>query len=170
MAKSDSHSPNLPCLSCSSDPESGSSAEFRVISISDAAENSKVLPELHASPLLERSSQCVQHAYRVKDVQQKVPGESDSSNNNWLNGGSIQSEELKTWISNAAEGAKIGLNFAQVIRGNSNFHNPAIFEKMIAYCGIDEFGTQVPGRKALEKHDFYDDISTIQELCMKETD
>lgn len=58
--------------------------------------------------------------------------------------------KLAEWIVSVRKGANYseGRNhsFTKMIRKNKNFHNPAIFEKMISYCKIDEFGTRFTDR------------------------
>ncbi|CAN8072186.1 unnamed protein product [Agarophyton chilense] len=77
---------------------------------------------------------------------------------------------LAEWISSVRKGVSPSENtpsFTKMIRKNKNFHNPAIFAKMISYCNIDEFGTQFKNRKALKKEEFYTEIAEVQDFCMK---
>lgn len=80
------------------------------------------------------------------------------------------SDHLRQWVQTAlANQRESGSSFSDMVRGNRNFRNPAILEKMISYCGIDEFGTQLQPEELLEKYEFYDVIADFQEICAKES-
>lgn len=55
------------------------------------------------------------------------------------------SESLSRWVSEALELREThGLHFTENLRKNARFQNPAICAKMIAYCDLDEYGTNFP--------------------------
>lgn len=78
------------------------------------------------------------------------------------------SEYLKQWVETciAAQNENES-SFLDVVRRNKTFRNPAIMEKMISYCGIDEFGSEAHCQEKLEKNDFYEAIIEFQEICAK---
>lgn len=77
-----------------------------------------------------------------------------------------QLKKIERWIAFVGSSTPERQTFTEIVRRNKNFRNPAIFEKMISYCGIDEFGTNIKGRKPLQEGDFYTDIREIQDMCM----
>lgn len=81
-----------------------------------------------------------------------------------------QPDPLSKWVSSLTSNQKDPDAFLRAIRANKNFHNPAIFEKMIAFCGIDADGTNMKGRRELPADSYYKDVSDIQELYMGATD
>lgn len=82
-----------------------------------------------------------------------------------------QNENLRKWVQcMVPEKRKQGTSFIGMIRKNKNFRNPAIFEKMISYCEIDEFGSHVQGRRELGTAENYLEISEAQERYMQQDD
>lgn len=53
-------------------------------------------------------------------------------------------EDLKKWVSYVLSKRKEGTDFNDKVRRDRNFRNPAILEKMVAYCELHEFGTNMP--------------------------
>lgn len=83
--------------------------------------------------------------------------------------GGISSKSLDEWVQSAVAIQRSGNSFTDMVRKNKNFRNPAIFEKMISYCDIDEFGTELPQDPPLHEHEYYEAIADFQEECMRET-
>lgn len=81
-----------------------------------------------------------------------------------------QTARLTEWVSSAlATEQRSGISFSETVRRNSNFRNPAIYDKMVSFCAIDEFATHIAHRKPLEKFEYYDDLNDLQELLIKDT-
>ena len=53
-------------------------------------------------------------------------------------------EELQQKIQRLHEKMKMGSNMTTIIQKRKDFRNPSIYEKLIAYCGIDEMATNYP--------------------------
>ncbi|PXF48008.1 hypothetical protein BWQ96_02199 [Gracilariopsis chorda] len=134
----------------------GGSEEFTVLNVSKRA-------EVSASTRVDSANAEKKGANRLDEHDL----ESSARANNEVLGGS----RLADWIMSVRKGVKHsdGRNqsFTKMIRKNKNFHNPAIFEKMISYCKIDEFGTRFTHRETLQQGEFYTDISEAQDMCMK---
>jgi len=129
------------------------SEDFHVISVSTTGANgSKAQPE--------------QSGRSGFDVNENNPSSAKVCQNEQK----IVGDRLSQWVTIALDAQQqSGTSFTEVIRDNRNFHNPAIFEKMITYCGIDEFGTHLP--KAVLGHDeYYEAIAALQETKMKEAE
>lgn len=81
----------------------------------------------------------------------------------------FSNEYLTAWVQSVVNAEReLGSRFSEVVRKNKNFQNPAIFDKMVTYCGIDENGTDLPKREALKEFEFYEAIAEFQEVCMHE--
>lgn len=80
----------------------------------------------------------------------------------------ICTKSLEEWVQSATNTQRSGTSFTEMVRRNKNFRNPAIFEKMISYCDIDEFGTELPKDLPLQEHEYYEAIAHFQEECMRE--
>lgn len=76
-------------------------------------------------------------------------------------------KDLEAWVRSAVAAPKSSAGFTEMVRKNKNFRNPAIFEKMISYCNIDEYGTELPAQPPLQEHEYYEEIAKLQEECMK---
>lgn len=80
----------------------------------------------------------------------------------------VRNAKLAKWIQSVATSDSASHpSFTDMLRNNKNFRNPAIFQKMISYCGIDEFGTHFKNTSTLSKGDFYKDICEVQDALMK---
>lgn len=97
-----------------------------------------------------------------------IPNVENADTTNVPDGG-ISSGHLKDWIQSAIYMQQSGASFTDMVRKNKNFRNPAIFEKMISYCNIDEFGTELPPDPPLQEHEYYEAIADFQEVCMRES-
>jgi hypothetical protein len=81
---------------------------------------------------------------------------------------------LKRWVSEAlALRDRHGIRFNNTLRQNVKFHNPAVCAKMIAFCGLDEHGTNASQgsareRPALDPNAYYDVLAERQVKIMEE--
>lgn len=82
---------------------------------------------------------------------------------------SIGGEHLCRWfqemIKNNTKESQ-GDSFLDNVQKNKNFHNPAIFQKMVTHCGIQPLGTNFEHVVPLSKHEYYEEITDLQDLCM----
>lgn len=63
-----------------------------------------------------------------------------------------------------------GLRFEDSLRSNPRFQNPAVCAKMVAFCGLDEYGTGVEGLGVCAKQGgFYDVLSEKQRRAAEES-
>uniref|UniRef100_A0A7S2ZWX0 Uncharacterized protein n=1 Tax=Rhodosorus marinus TaxID=101924 RepID=A0A7S2ZWX0_9RHOD len=66
-------------------------------------------------------------------------------------------KELGEWVDYALSKLKEGVDFNDSVRRNHAFRNPAILEKMVAYCELDEHGTNLPKTSTFAGRDFSKD-------------
>lgn len=63
-----------------------------------------------------------------------------------------------------------GLDLNQEIQSKKAFRNPSIYEKLIDYCGLNEFGTNYPPHIfdpfKWGKESFYDELAKVQKIEM----
>jgi len=63
-----------------------------------------------------------------------------------------------------------GLDLNQEIQSKKSFRNPSIYEKLIDYCGLNEFGTNYPPQIfdpfKWGKESFYDELAKVQKIEM----
>eukprot|EP00177_Eucheuma_denticulatum_P003466 GFKZ01006264.1.p2 GENE.GFKZ01006264.1~~GFKZ01006264.1.p2 ORF type:complete len:179 (+),score=27.09 GFKZ01006264.1:849-1385(+) len=153
-----------------SSSESGSDEDFKIISVSDRPQRasskicapSKVPPVTPADQFITPLES--QRATSAEEGEQNA-GPTDHQR---AHTAIFANNQLTAWVQSAvATQRETGLTFSDMVRRNRNFRNPAIFEKMISFCGIDEFGSELPKRLVLEKGDFYEDIAEFQEVCMQ---
>lgn len=133
--------------------EAGSD-EFRVLSICTH----------RSSPSTRTDSQKDIHSRDQRNSSDEThnAGEDGKSETNFGN------EHLTAWVQsvcNAGGGSES--RFTEVVRRNRNFRNPAIFDKMIKYCGIDENGTELSRREPLQEFEYYEAIAEFQEVCAR---
>jgi hypothetical protein len=124
--------------------------DFRIVSITAALVESvpAVLPAEKQSEL--------EHGYQEECGSRDAPDQK-------LNA-------LEQWIAQALEMRNSrGLCFEKDLRRNARFQNPAICAKMIAFCGLDEHGTNTLPRPAIPDPDtFYDTIAERQRLMSEQ--
>lgn len=82
---------------------------------------------------------------------------------------SIVYKDLDEWVRATVASQKSSTGFTEAVRKNKNFRNPAIFKKMISYCDIDEYGTELPAPPALKEHEYFEAIAAFQEECMRKS-
>jgi HCNGP-like protein len=90
-------------------------------------------------------------------------------------GGSDHLAPLGAWVASALHLRRTqGLRFTENLRHNVKFQNPAVCSKMIAFCGLDEHGTNVkPGdRRASpvleDPSAYYDVLAERQRTIVEE--
>ncbi|XP_023720692.1 SAP30-binding protein isoform X3 [Cryptotermes secundus] len=63
-----------------------------------------------------------------------------------------------------------GLDMNHVIQQRKDFHNPSIYEKLIQFCSINEFGTNYPAHAydplRWGKESFYEELARVQKAEM----
>ncbi|XP_026478049.1 SAP30-binding protein-like [Ctenocephalides felis] len=78
----------------------------------------------------------------------------------------LQNKINKLMINDSRE--KLDMN--KVIQERKDFRNPSIYEKLIPYCGINEFGTNYPPEKydpfRFGKESYYEELSKVQKVEM----
>lgn len=134
--------------------EAGSD-DFRVLSVCPRRDTPSA--QLPCEEGFHRSDQC-RGTDSERDVDDAEKKRTEFSN-----------EYLTTWVQsviNAERGSES--RFSEVVRKNKNFQNPAIFDKMVTYCGIDENGTDLVKLEPLKDSEFYEAIAEFQEVCMHE--
>jgi len=57
-------------------------------------------------------------------------------------GRKIEDLKLLEWFEWATQKRQEGMDFNERMEANKEFRNPAILEKMVAYCDLDEYGTE----------------------------
>ena len=80
-------------------------------------------------------------------------------------------DRLQAWCSKALKARQEGGKcFEKELRTNRNFQNPAIFEKMVAYCGLDQYGSNTKNEKDRKVREdiFFDKIDEKQRRIMNE--
>lgn len=107
-----------------------------------------------------------------EEVNEDIGRISKESENHSLNGTTNDknaddgSNALAAWFETARRmREESGLKFEVDLRKNKNFRNPAIFEKMIAFCDLDQFGSNINGyikKDELDDYQFYDNIAEQQ--------
>lgn len=76
---------------------------------------------------------------------------------------------LDAWVkATLSMSQKSGLQFSESVRANKNFRNPSILQKMIAYCGIDEYASHFD-EEPIAEGDYYDVLAKRQLSWKKET-
>lgn len=69
---------------------------------------------------------------------------------------------LELWVRDALKSREDGnVRLNEEVRKNRNFKNPVILQKMILYCGIDEYATNLPVAP-IKPDEFYDAIAERQ--------
>lgn len=67
-----------------------------------------------------------------------------------------------------------GLDVNKEIQSKKTFRNPSIYEKLIDYCGLNEFGTNYPPHiydpLRWGKESFYDELAKVQKIEMDKRD
>lgn len=150
--------------------ESGSDEDFKIISVSDRPKRAPSKtgasvkgPQVNSSDQIAATVGSERATSAEKEQKNANPTQCERTHAEVF-----ANDQLIAWVQSAVATQKeTGLTFSDMVRRNRNFRNPAIFEKMISFCGIDEFGTELQGRPVLEKGDFYEDIAEFQEVCMQ---
>jgi hypothetical protein len=100
----------------------------------------------------------------------RLPGTRDGVGSPAAGGGA----PLAAWVASALHLRHTqGLRFTENLRHNAKFQNPAVCSKMIAFCGLDEHGTNVkPGdpraSPALDPSAYYDVLAERQRILAEE--
>lgn len=144
-----------------SDPES---EDFRVISVS-----TRKMPKKSSQ---KQSDECSRSFCTGKVLQSVAqPEASGSAETTRINHNSqgLRAHDLILWVQTAnAARRRSESKFSQLIRDNKNFRNPAILEKMVLYCAVSEYGSNLPAAQSRKRHRSYQDIASFQEICMKD--
>eukprot|EP00871_Galdieria_phlegrea_P004740 jgi/Galph1/5267/GphlegSOOS_G3957.1 len=83
-------------------------------------------------------------------------------------GGKRPIDNLSEWVKWAFSKLQQGVDFNERMRMNKEFRNPGILEKMVAYCELNELGTnfrkEVFDPMAYDSSEYYDELAEQQKI------